>query len=181
MVEVSKDGEPIGKNAVRWSSELGTRCRAHLDICKSKFLDQDPQIVDNVIQKMENSFETIGGKISRKYYKQKMRTMMNTYWYNCRKLIIKGKNRTNSPLSPKQWEALKETMCSKEYLTKRNRGMKSRDNVRAPYTFGRGGLHAKIDKLTVSVVFWLNLNCYLFRFVYWTDYVETWHCILGGK
>jgi hypothetical protein len=44
--------------------------------------------------------------------------------------------------------------------------MKARDNVRAPYTFGRGGLQAKRDKLTVSVSFWLNLNCYLFRFVY---------------
>ena len=63
------------------------------------------------------------------------------------------KDKTNSTLSPKQWEALKETMCSEEYLTKRNRGMKVRDNVRAPYTFGRGGLHAKIDKLIVSVAF----------------------------
>jgi hypothetical protein len=72
LVEVLKYGEPIGKNATRWALDLGTRCRAHLDICKSNFLDRDPQIVDNVIQKIENSFETVGGKISRKYYKQKM-------------------------------------------------------------------------------------------------------------
>jgi hypothetical protein len=53
LVEVLKDGDPIGKNAARWASELGTRCRAHLDICRSNFLDQDPRIVDNVIQKMD--------------------------------------------------------------------------------------------------------------------------------
>lgn len=140
LVEVSKYGEPIGQNAARWASELGTRCRAHLDICKSNFSDQDPRIVDNVIQKMENSFETIGGQISRKFYKQKMRILMNSYRYNCRKIIIEGKDKTDSTISPKQWEALKESMRSEEYLSKRNRGMKARDNVRATYTFGRGGL-----------------------------------------
>jgi hypothetical protein len=123
LVDVSKDGEPIGPNAARWASELGTRCRAHLDITKSNFADQDPRSVENVIQKMENSFETVGGQISRKYYKSKMRLLMNNYRYNCRKLIIEGKDRTNSTLSPKEWEALKETMCSEEYLTKRNIGM----------------------------------------------------------
>ena len=111
---------------------------------------------------MENYFEIVGGQISRKYYKSYMRLLMNNYRYNCRKLIIEGKYRTNSTLSPKEWEALKETMCSEEYLTKRNRGMKARDNVKAPYTFDQGGLQAKRNKLTVSIGFWLNLNCYLF-------------------
>jgi len=180
-VDVSKYSDPIGPNATRWASELGIRCRAHLDITKSNFADQDPQSVENVIQKMENYFETVRGKISRKCYKKNMRTVMNTYRYNCRKLIMEGKDRTQSTLSPKQKEALKETMHFEEYLTKRNKGMKGRDNVRAPYTFGRGGLQAKRDKLTVSFAFWLNLNCYLFLFVYWTNYVETWHCLLGGK
>jgi hypothetical protein len=31
--------------------------------------------------------------------------------------------------------------------------MKERDNVKDPYPFGRGGLHDKMDKLTVSVSF----------------------------
>lgn len=159
---MSKDGEPIGPNAARWASKLGTTCRDDFDICKSKFSDQDPRIVDNIIQKMENCFEIVHGIISRKYYKQKMIILMNTYRYNCRKLIMEGKERTNSTLSPKQREVLKETMLSEEYLTKRDRDMKVRDNVRTPYTFGRGGLQAKIDKLTVSVAFWLNLICYLF-------------------
>jgi hypothetical protein len=42
LVEVSRDGEPIGKNVARWASELGVRCRAHLDICKSSFAEKDP-------------------------------------------------------------------------------------------------------------------------------------------
>ena len=49
--------------------------------------------------------------------------------------MMEGKERTYSTLSPKQWEALNETMISKEYLTKRERGMKERDNVKAPYAF----------------------------------------------
>ena len=52
-----------------------------------------------------------------------MRLLMKNYRYNCRKLIIEGKYRTYSTLSPKEWEALKETVCSKEYLKKRNRGI----------------------------------------------------------
>jgi len=96
--------------------------------------------VDNVIQKMENYFDIVGGKVSRKYYKKKMRILMNSYSYNYRKIIMAGKERTYSTISPKQWEALKETMCSEEYFSKRNRGLKTRDNVRATYTFGRGGL-----------------------------------------
>jgi hypothetical protein len=104
-------------------------------------------------KKWTKKIETVGGKISRKYYKQKMRTLINTYRYNCRKLIMEGKDMANSTLSPQQWEVLKETTFSEEYLIKRNRGMKERNNLRAPYTFGRGGLHAKIDKLTVSVSF----------------------------
>jgi len=122
---------------------------------------------------MENYFEIVGGQISRKYYKSYMRLLMNNYRYNCRKLIIKGKDRKKSTLSPKQWEELKETMHSEAYFTNRNKGMKARDNERAPYTFGRGGLQDKREKMTVSVSFWLNLNCYLFRFVYRTDYDET--------
>ena len=113
MVEVSRDGEPIGKNAARWASELGVRCRAHLDICKSNFVQKDPRNVEYVIQKMENSFDTVGGKISRKYYKHKMRLLMNSFRYNCRKKIMEGKEMLDSTLSPKQWEALKESMCSK--------------------------------------------------------------------
>jgi len=79
---------------------------------------------------------------------------------------MEGKERTNSTISPKQWDVLKETMHSKEHLTKRNRGLKARDNVRATYTFGRGRLQAKRDKFVVSVAFLLSLYCYLFGFVY---------------
>ena len=43
---------------------------------------------------------------------------------------MEGKERTDSTISPKQWEALKETMRSEEYFSKRNRGLKARVNVR---------------------------------------------------
>lgn len=102
LVEVSRDGEPIGKNVARWASELGMRCRTHLDICKTKFADQDPRNVETVIQKMENNFETTGGKISRRYYKKKMRILMNNFRYTCRKTIMDGKDRLQSNLSPRQ-------------------------------------------------------------------------------
>lgn len=153
LVEVSRDGEPIGKNAARWASELGVRCRAHLDICKSNFAEQDPHHVESVIQKMENVFDTIGGQISRKYYKHKMRLLMNNFRYMCRKAIMEGKESLDNTLSPKQWEKLKESMHSEEYLTKSNKGKRARDSVKAEYTFGRGGLQAKINKFGVSV--WL--------------------------
>lgn len=168
VVEVSRDGEPIGKNAARWASELGVRSRAHLDICKSNFSEQDPQHVEFVIQKMENAFDTIGGQISRKYYKNKMRLLMNNFRYNCRKTIMEGKERLDSTLSPKQWETLKESMHYEEYLRKSNRGKRARENVRAEYTFGRGGLQAKINKFEVSMVFKLVqfTLCYLFQFFY---------------
>jgi hypothetical protein len=119
--------------------------------------------VENVIQKMENDFETTGGKISRKYYKQKMRLLMNNFRYNCRKTIMEGKEKLDSTLSPKQWEALKESMCSEEYLTKRNRGKRERDNVRDAYTFGRGGLQAKMAKFAVSV--WIFGSIYVVLFI----------------
>jgi hypothetical protein len=64
---MSKYCDPIGPNVARLALKLGTRCRAHLDITKSNFADQDPRSVENVIQKIENSFETVGGNISRKY------------------------------------------------------------------------------------------------------------------
>ena len=79
---------------MRWASELGSRCRAHLDICKSIFSYQDPRTMDNIIPKVENSFDIVGGKISRKYYDKNMRILMNTYRYNCRKLIIEGKEKS---------------------------------------------------------------------------------------
>lgn len=66
LIEV-KDSEPIGPNVSRWAIELGTRIRSHLDVTKSNFADQDPRNVYQVIQQMENVFETIGGRISIKY------------------------------------------------------------------------------------------------------------------
>jgi hypothetical protein len=107
LFEVSRDGESIGKNVARWTSELGVRCRAHLDICKSSFVEKDPRNVENVIQKMENYFETTSGKISRKYYKQKIRLLMNNFRYNCKKTITEGKEKLDSTISLKKWEALK--------------------------------------------------------------------------
>ena len=49
-------------------------------------------------------------------------------------------------------------MHCEEYLTKSNRGKRARDSVRAEYTYGRGGLQAKMDKVGVSVTFFLNLH-----------------------
>ena len=145
VVEVSRDGEPIGYNAARWATELGIRCRAHLDICKSNFTEQDPRNVEFVIQKMENAFDIIGAQISRRHYKNKIRLLMNNFRYHCRKLIIEGKEKSDSTLSLKKWEELKESMRSEEYLTKSNRGKRARDSVRAEYTYGRGGLQAKME------------------------------------
>jgi hypothetical protein len=65
----------------------------------SNFLDQDPRI-DLVIQNMENYFETIGGKISTKFYKQRMRFSMNNFGHTCMKLFSEGKERDNS-VTPK--------------------------------------------------------------------------------
>ena len=109
---------------------------------------------------MENAFETSRGKISRKYQKQNMRLLLNNFRYNCRKKIMEGKQKLDSTLSPKQWEALKESMCSEEYLTKKNRWNIARDNARVAYTFGGGGLLAKMGKFAVSVwLFSFNLHC----------------------
>ena len=72
MVKVI-DGKPTGPNASRWSTKLGTRIRSYLDVTISTFTDQDPRDVDLVIQQMENVFEMVGGRISVKYYKYRMR------------------------------------------------------------------------------------------------------------
>ena len=61
LVEVSNEGEPIGKNVRRWSTKMGTRYMAHLDSCKSNFAELDPRSMENFIQKMENSFDIVGG------------------------------------------------------------------------------------------------------------------------
>ena len=102
---------------------------------------------------MENSFDIIGGKISRRHYNNKMRLFMNNFRYHCWKLIIEGKENSYSTLSLKKWEELKESMCCEEYLTKCNRGKRARDSVRAEYTYGKGGLQTKMDKIGVSVTF----------------------------
>lgn len=150
MIEV-KDGEPTGPNASRWATELGTRIRSHLDVTKSNFADQDPRNVDQVIQKMENVFETIGGRISSKYYKRRMRILMNNFRHKCRKLILDGKDRESS-LTPKQWEDLKESMRAEEYLSKSIRAKKAREQVKARYFLGQGGLRAK-QQIFVSIQF----------------------------
>ena len=79
---------------------------------------------------MENVFETVGGRISVKYYKYRMRVLMNNFGHKCRKLILDGKYRESS-LTPKQWEYLKESMCAEEFLVKSVRGKKIRDFVKA--------------------------------------------------
>ena len=76
MIEV-KDGDPTEPNASRWDTELGMRIRSNLDVTKYNFVDQDPRNVDQVIQQMENCFETTGGIISIKYYKHRMRILIN--------------------------------------------------------------------------------------------------------
>ena len=85
---------------------------------------------------MENFFDTIDGQISRKYYKHKMRLLMNNFRYMCRKAIMEGKYSLNNTLSPKQWEKLKKSIHSEQYLTKSNKGKRARDSVKAEYTFG---------------------------------------------
>ena len=137
LVEV-KYGEPIGPNASRWASELGTRVRSHLDVTKANFSDQDERNADEVIQQLENVFETVGGSIYTKYYKKKMRKLINNFRHKCRKLILDGKYRDNY-LNPIQWEDLKETMRAKEYFQKSTKGKKARDNVKDRFILGRGG------------------------------------------
>lgn len=95
---------------------VGARCRSHLDVCKSNFANQDSRSIDIVIQKMENAFESIGGKICRIYYKNKMQILMNNFKHTCRKIIVDGKERINSTLTPRQWDGLKERMCFKYFL-----------------------------------------------------------------
>ena len=98
MVEVKN--EHLGPNASRWASELGMRIRSYLDVTKYTFTDQDPRNVDLVIQQMENVFDTVGGRISIKYYKYLLRVLMNNFRHKCRKLILDGKDRESS-LTPK--------------------------------------------------------------------------------
>ncbi len=121
MVEV-KDGEPIGKNDLRWAFKLGMRVRPHLDASKENFVDQDERNVDIVIQQMENAFESFGGRISTKYYKKKMRKLTNNYRHKCRKSILDGKDRDIS-LTPKQWAELRKVCMLKSM---RKRGQKGR-------------------------------------------------------
>ena len=92
LVDV-KYGEPVGPNASRWASDLGTKVRPRLDVTKANFLDEDERNADQVIQQMENVFETIGGRISTKYYKNKRRKLINNFRNKCRKLILDGKDR----------------------------------------------------------------------------------------
>ena len=99
LVEVI-DGEPTGSNDLRWASNLGIRILSYFDVTKTNFVDQDPINVDRVIQQMKNSFETVGGKISTKYYKQRMRKLVNNFRYKCRQLILDGKERERN-LTPK--------------------------------------------------------------------------------
>lgn len=116
-------------------------------------------------------YKTTGGQISRKYYKQRMRVSMKNYRYMYIKIIILGKERFDSNLSPREWEALRESMHSEDYLVKSNGGKRARDNVRVGYTFGWGGLHAKMEKIVISV--WLFGSIYIvlvLSIFYWTDY-----------
>ena len=129
---------------------MGTRIRSYLDVTKSNFTDQDPRNADLMIQHMENVFETIGGRIFVKYYKYRMRILMNNFRHKCRKLILDGKYRESS-LTPKQWEYLKESMCAEEFLAKSARGKKGRYLVKARYFLGRGGLR---DKQYICVSIW---------------------------
>jgi hypothetical protein len=54
-------------------------------------------------------------------------------------------------------------MRSEEYLTKRNIGKKARDTARATYTFGGGGMQAKMANFVVSV--WLFGSIYVVLFI----------------
>ena len=60
---------------------------------------------------------------------------MNNYRHTCKKIITEEKERTDSTLTPKQWNELKESMCSEDFLTKSTRGKKARNNVKVPYVF----------------------------------------------
>jgi len=95
-----KDGGLVGSNAARWALKLGTRVSYHLDVTKSNFADQDEISVDLVIRQMENSFETFGGRITTKYYKFRMRKLINNFMPKCRKSILDGKEKDNS-VTPK--------------------------------------------------------------------------------
>jgi hypothetical protein len=140
FVEI-KYGEPVGPNVARWALELDTRVRSHLIVTKANFANQDERNVDLVIQKMENSFENFGGRISTKYYKKIMRKMINNFRHKCKKSILDGKERDIS-LTPKQWEDLKEIMCVEEYVQKSTKGKITRDNVRDQFILDCGGWRA---------------------------------------
>ena len=79
---------------------MGMRVRSHLDVTKSNFVDQDERSVDLVIRQMENAFETYGGRITIKYYKIRMRKLINNFRHKSRKSILDGKERDNN-LTPK--------------------------------------------------------------------------------
>jgi hypothetical protein len=134
LVEI-KYGEPVGPNVARWASELGTRVRSHLDVTKANFADQDERSVDLVILQMENSFETFGGRISTKYYKNKMRKLINNFRHKCRKSILDGKERDNN-LTPKQWEDLKESMCAGRVCAKEYKREDSKRKCEGSIYFG---------------------------------------------
>ena len=153
MVTV-KDRKPTRPNASRWSIELGIRIRSYLDVIKSNITHQDPINVDLVIQQMENIFETDGGRISIKYYKYRMRILMNNFRHKCKKLILDGKDRESS-LTPKQWEDLKESMRAVDFLEKSARGKKGRNLVKDHYFLGRGGLRTK-QHICVSICFFVE-------------------------
>jgi len=155
LLEV-KDGEPFGPNAARWASELGTRVRSHLDVTKSNFVDQDERSVDLVIRQMENAFETYGGRITIKYYKIRMRKLINNFRHKCRKSILDGKERDSS-LTPKQWEELKESMCAEEYVQRSKKGKMARYNVKDQFIMGRGGWRSN-QNMFVSISFFCSIH-----------------------
>ena len=80
---------------------MDMRIRSYLDVTKVNFADQDTRNVDRVIQQLEDAFGIVGGRISTKYYKHRMRKMINNFRYTCRKLILDGKD-WDCGLNPKQ-------------------------------------------------------------------------------
>ena len=74
---------------------MGVRVRSHLDVTKANFSDQGERNVDQFIQKMENVFENVGGRISTKYYKNMMRKLINNFRHKCKKIILDGKDKDN--------------------------------------------------------------------------------------
>jgi hypothetical protein len=90
LVEI-KHGEPVGLNSTAWASELDMRVRSHLNVTKANFANKDERNVDLVISQMKNSFDTFCGRISTKYYKNKMRKLIKNFRHKCTKSILDGK------------------------------------------------------------------------------------------